>query len=347
MARTEGSGLALITAPFEERWLGELGQLAPRLRVEWRPAPHEQPIPDEVWSEVEVLYTSFATPLPAPDRAPRLRWVQLYSAGVDGIAEHPLFAHDVTFTTSSGVHAVCIGEFMLAVMLAWFHRLPAAFDYQRRAAWPARTERASIFGQMEAHGKTVGIVGYGSIGRHAARLASGLGMRVLALQRDTAQTDHSDHGYAFARVGDPEGRLPERYYAPDQLHEMLNECDVVVIAVPLTAQTRGLFDEVAFAAMRPGALLINCARGAICDEPALVHALETQRIGGAALDVFDVEPLPRDHPLWRLPNVMLSPHISGLSAQYAERAATIFTENLRRYLAGEPLWNVVDKARGY
>ncbi len=128
---------------------------------------------------------------------------------------------------------------------------------------------------------------------------------------------------------------------------MLGACDVVVVAVPLTPQTRGLFDDAAFATMRRSAFLINCARGAICDETALVRALEQQRIGGAALDVFAQEPLPSDHPLWRLPNVILSPHISGLSAQYAERAALIFEENVRRYLADQPLVNIVDKARGY
>jgi phosphoglycerate dehydrogenase-like enzyme len=344
MGDTQGSGLALITAPFEEAWLERVRHIAPESSIVWHPHPVSDPIPDELWARVEILFTSFGTPLPAPSRVPRLRWVQLYSAGVDSVAEHPLFATEVVFTTTSGVHAICMGEFVLAVMLAWFHRLPAVFAWQRRAAWPDRGERVAHFGQDEAHGKTIGIVGYGSIGRHVARLASTFGMRVLAMQRGE---DHADQGCSFPDVGDTEGRLPARYYAPGELHQMLAECDVVVIAAPLTPATRGLFDDAVFAAMRLGALLINCARGAICDEAALVRALERGRIAGAALDVFAAEPLPPDHPLWRLPNVILSPHISGLSARYAERAARIFEENLRRYRAGELLVNLVDKARGY
>jgi phosphoglycerate dehydrogenase-like enzyme len=336
--------LVLITAPFEEAWGERVRALAPELSVVWRPNPPSDPIPDELWDRVEILYSSFDTPLPNPGRVPQLRWVQLYSAGVDSVAEHPLFANDVVFTTTSGIHAICIGEYVLAVMLAWFHRLPTVFEWQRRAAWPDRDDRAMHFRQDEAQGKTLGIVGYGSIGRQVARLASALGMRVLAMQRGA---DHKHQDVLFSEVGDPDGRLPERYFAPGDLHTMLALCDVVVIAAPLTAQTRGLFDGVAFNAMRPAALLINCARGAICDEAALVRVLEERRIAGAALDVFEEEPLPFEHPLWRLPNVILSPHIGGLSARYAERAAQVFEGNLRRYLAGEPLMNVVVKARGY
>jgi phosphoglycerate dehydrogenase-like enzyme len=344
MRSAQGRGLALITAPFEEAWVERLRRLESRLPVIWRVAPSDDPIPDEVWSDVEVLYTSFGTPLPACDRVPRLRWVQLYSAGVDSIAEHPLFATEVVFTTSSGVHATCIGEYVLAMMLAWFHHLPTLFEWQRQAMWPDRRSRGTFFEQDEAHGKTIGIVGYGSIGRHVARLASALSMRVLAMHRSTVR---GDQGFSFPDVGDPEGSVPERYYTPDQLHEMLACCDVVVITAPLTPQTHGLIDEAAFAVMRPDAFLINCARGALCDEAALVRALTQRRIGGAALDVFVDEPLPSEHPLWRLPNVILSPHVSGLSSRYAERAAMIFEENMRRYLAGEPLVNIVDKVRGY
>jgi phosphoglycerate dehydrogenase-like enzyme len=344
MRSAQESGLALITAPFEEAWVEQLRRLESRLPIMWHGAAPHDPIPDEVWAEVEVLYTSFGTPLPVRDLVPRLRWVQLYSAGVDTIAEHPLFATDVVFTTSSGVHAICIGEYVLAMTLAWFHRLPALFEWQRQSTWPDHGSRATFFEQDEVHGKTIGIVGYGSIGRHVARLASALGMRVLAMHRST---DHSDQGFSFPDVGDPEGRIPEHYYASDQLHEMLARCEVIAISAPLTPQTHSFIDDAAFAAMRPDAFLINCARGAICDEAALVRALEQRRIGGAALDVFVDEPLPSEHPLWRLPNVILSPHISGLSLRYAERAAMIFEENMRRYLAGEPLVNAVDKARGY
>jgi len=169
-------------------------------------------------------------------------------------------------------------------------------------------------------------------------------MRVLAMQRGS---DHRDRGFLFPGVGDLDGILPERYYIPDQLYSMLSECDVVVISVPLTSKTHEMFDDAAFQAMKPTAFLVNIARGGVCNEAALSQALEEKRIAGAALDVFQQEPLPSNHPLWHLPNVFISPHSAGLTPQYEERAATIFETNLRRYLAGEPLFNVVDKTQGY
>jgi phosphoglycerate dehydrogenase-like enzyme len=201
-----------------------------------------------------------------------------------------------------------------------------------------------LFVPEELNGKTIGIVGYGSIGRHVARLADVFGMRVLAMKRNP---QHADVGFQFTDVGDPEGALPDRYYTPHQLHALLSESDVVLIAVPLTPQTQELFDEAAFQAMKSTAFLVNIARGGVCKETALIDALKQQRIAGAALDVFHQEPLPPDHPLWHLPNTFISPHIAGLTPHYNERAATIFEENLRRYLAGEPLYNIVDKTEGY
>jgi len=339
---TGKSGVVLITAHCESLWLERLRSLSPTLRIEqWST---RSAIPDELWQEVEILYTSFATTLPSPEQAPRLRWVQLYSAGPDPILNHPLFQTPVIFTTASGVHAVNMAEYVLTAVLAWCHRFPRVLQWQQRGQWPTNSERSSLFVGEELRGKTIGIVGYGSIGRQVARLAGAFGMRVLAMQRGG---DHRDRGFVFPGVGDPEGILPERYYPPDQLHSMLIESDVVIISVPLTPKTRGLFDDAAFQAMKSTAFLVNIARGGVCNESALVRALEERWIAGAALDVFHQEPLPSNHSLWHLPNVFLSPHSAGLTPQYDERAATIFEENLHRYLAGEPLYNVVDKMQGY
>jgi len=337
---TDRSRVVLIAAPFAAQLPQQVQAISPDLRVAW-PEPEGAAIPDDLWQQAEVLYTHAWT-LPAPDRVPHLRWVQLTSAGANSLFEHPLFGQPVMFTTASGVHAVNIGEYVLTVTLAWFHRLAPLLEWQRRGEWPA--EAHALFMPEELRGKTIGIVGYGSIGREVARLAQSFGMRVLAMQRGT---DHRDHGFVFPGVGDPEGTIPDRYYPPDQLHAMLSVCDVVVIAVPLTPQTHGMFDAAAFQAMKPTAFLVNIARGDVCDEPALIRALEEQQIGGAALDVFHQEPLPAGHPLWRLPNVFISPHITGLTPQYNERLAMIFVANMRRYLAGESLYNLVDKARGY
>lgn len=345
-----GSRVVLMTTPFEPQWLPRLNALAPDLRIEYRPpanppfsrAQQEAAISDDLWREVEVLCTF--TTLPAPEQAPRLRWVQLYSAGVNHVVNHPLFQTPVVFTTASGIHAIPIAEYVMSVILAHHHQLPRVLDWQRRGEWPPDAERNTRFIPDELWGQTIGIVGYGSIGRQVARLARGFGMRVLALQRGE---DHRDHGFFFPGVGDPEGTLPERYYGSGELGALLGDSDVVVITLPLTPATRGLFDEAAFRAMKPGAYLVNMARGPICDEAALVRALEEGWIAGAALDVFWREPLPPDHRLWRMPNVILSPHISGLTPHYDDRGAQIFEENLRRYLAGEPLYNLVDKTQGY
>jgi phosphoglycerate dehydrogenase-like enzyme len=339
-----GSRMVLITAPFEASRQERLQNLSSDLQIKLWPSHSAGAIPDELWQDAEILYTSFSTPLPSPEQAPRLRWVQLYSAGPDLILTQPLFQTSVIFTTASGVHATNMAEYVFMALLAWFHRFPRALEWQQRGQWPSPSERSSLFVTEELRGKTIGIVGYGSIGRQVGYLAHAFGMRVLAMQRGT---DHRDHGFLFPGIGDAEGTLPERYYPPEQLHVLLNESDVVVIAVPLTPMTWGLFDEAALQSMKPAAFLVNLARGNVCDESALVRALQERWIAGAALDVFHQEPLPPDHPLWQLPNVFISPHSAGLSPQYNERAAMIFEENLRRYLAGEPLHNTVDKTQGY
>ena len=336
--------VVLITARIEPKWLERLRDQWPNLRFEQRSHRKGEDIPDELWREVEVLYMSFATALPSPEQAPKLRWVQLYSAGADYVFNRPLFRSAVTFTSVSGLHAVNIAEYVFTMMLAWFHRVPNLLEWQQRGQWAQESVRLTQLLPTELRGQTIGIVGYGSIGREVARLATAFGMRVLAMQRGN---DHRDSGFQFPGIGDPEGTLPERYYQPEQLHAMLGECDVVLVAVPLTPQTRDMFDASAFAVMKPNAFLVNIARGGICNEQDLLHALQEKRIAGAALDVFQQEPLPADSPFWQQPNVFVSPHMSGLTPHYNDRAATIFAENLRRYLADEPLLNVIDKARGY
>ncbi len=333
----------LIAAHFQEQWLERLQRLSPNLHITLHPVDNDQPLSASAWQDVEVAYT-FSQYLPLPEQASHLRWVQLYSAGADFVLHHPLYQQtSVLFTTTSGIHAVPIGEYVLTVIVAWFHRLPLLLNWQRQARW-RHLERSDEFKPEELRDKTIGIAGYGSIGREVARLARSFGMRVLAMQRGS---DHSDTGFILPGVGDPDGSIPERYYTFEQLHTMLHECDVVVIGVPLTEQTYHLFNEAAFQAMKPTSFLVNIARGDVCDEDALVHALAEKQIAGAALDVVHTEPLPADNPLWKLPNVIITPHISGLSPRYDERAAMVFEENLRRYLQGQPLCNLVEKERGY
>jgi phosphoglycerate dehydrogenase-like enzyme len=291
---------------------------------------------------VQVLYTFSA--LPRSDQAPHLRWVQLNSAGVNHVIKHPLFATDVIFTTTSGLHAINISEYVFASILTWTRQFPEMFDLQRKSEWPS--DRWTRYPPAELRGATLGIVGYGSIGREVGRLAKAFGMKVLAVKRRT-QVRQELGSFAIPVLGDPWGTLPDALYGPEQLGQMLAQCDYVVLAVPLTPQTRGMIGEAELRAMKPTAYLVNIARGEVCDEAALIRALREKWIAGAGLDVFTQEPLPKSSPLWTLPNVILTPHISGFSPNYEQRAVDIFCQNLRRYLAGEALLNVVDKTTGY
>ncbi|GCE25051.1 3-phosphoglycerate dehydrogenase [Dictyobacter alpinus] len=331
----------LVTAHVNEDWKRHLQEISPDLQIEFRPDAKVEDIPAALWQEVEILFT--LNTFPEPEQAPRLRWVQLYSAGANQASDGPLAQSQATFTTASGVHAVNIGEYVLTTILAWFHRFPLFSEWKQKAEWPQDKDRG-LFMPEELREKTLNIVGYGSIGREVARMAKAFGMRIVALEQ---RADHVDHGFLFPDIGDPEGTLPDQYYTIEQFHQILGESDVVVVAVPLTPTTRGMFDKQAFEAMKNTAFLVNIARGDVCDEQALIEALQEKKIAGAALDVFKAEPLPSSSPLFKLTNVIMTPHISGLTPYYDERVTQIFAENLRRYVKGDQLYNTVDKERGY
>ena len=252
-----------------------------------------------------------------------LRWVHTISAGVDHILCPELTGSPVVLTNASGVFSRPIAETVLAYILTVVKRLPEFQQQQRAHQWRKLELRALIE-------LTVGIVGLGDIGSQVARLCRGCGMRVLGLRRHLAPSEDADEV------------LP-----PDRLLDLLGRSDFVVIAAPLTAQTRGMIGQAELAAMKPDGWLINIARGAIVDEAALIEALRERRIGGACLDVFTEEPLPADSPLWDLPNVIITPHAAWSAPGLDEREIELFLENLRRYVAGEPLLNVVDKDAGY
>lgn len=332
----------LITMPFERAHIARLEAVSPRLAITVREARAVEEVSDLI-PTTDVLYTWNVFPNPAD--APRLRWVQLHQAGVDIAAEHPLYSNsDVIFTTSSGVHAIPMAEYTMAMVLAFAHHLPAMMEDKLASQWPK--ERWNRYLPKELFGATIGIVGYGSIGRQIARLAQGFGMKVLAMKQNLRQLEETNT-YMVEDTGDPSGEIPDRIYPPEALQSMLKDCDYVVITVPLTEQTRHLIDGEALKAMKSDAVLINVARGDVIDQAALIDALQRQQIRGAALDVFTPEPLPTDNPIWALPNVIQSPHISGLTPHYYDRTAELFAENLRRFLAGEPLLNQVERSKGY
>lgn len=292
-------------------------------------------------AEPEVLYTYHADFL--PEQAPNLRWVQLSSAGVNHLLGKPIMKSDTIVTTSSGIHSVPIAEYVFGSILAFARKFPLALSFQQRGEWP-RDRWKHLLGR-ELRGSTIGIVGYGSIGREVGRLAKAFGMTVLASKRSPGEKH--DAGYVLPDAGDPEMQHADRVFGPAELQEMVAQCDYVVVALPLTPETEGIIDEGVLQAMKPTAYFVNISRGEIVDEPALIRALEEGRIAGAGLDVFTEEPLPEDSPFYSLDNVILTPHISAATAVYNDRITDLFAENLRRYLANEPLLNQVDKQRGY
>lgn len=333
----------LSTVRFSDELLTQLQAVSPRLRISQQTCSNADEVAAALAAHpaTEILYT-FHLPPQALTLAPRLHWIQLHTAGADHLLDHPVMRSEVIITTASGIHATPIAEYVFASLLAHRWQVPMWTRCQREKRWPSG--RWGMYARPELRGSTLGILGYGSIGREVGRLGRAFGMRVLALRRSPGR---AEEGYAVDHTGDPEGAIPDRFYPPEALHEMLAECDYLVIALPLTPETFHLIGEAELRAMKPTAYLVNIARGPIVDEAALVRALQEGWIAGAGLDVFEQEPLPPDSPLWELDNVLLSPHVAGFSPRYDERAAALFAQNLARYLAGEPLLNLVDKARGY
>lgn len=333
--------LVALPTPIDDGLLDLARAVSPRLRVYQQRTGSLAGLGSQLL-DVEALLTSLD--LPAAEQTPRLRWVQTYFAGVDSwLARAGDRAKGVSVTTASGIHGPNMGEYSLMMMLAWEHALPELLEYQRQGVWPAQRRKMLLPGELR--GATLGVVGYGSIGREAARQACALGMRVLACKRDPNRRE--DAGWILPGTGDPHGELPAQYYAIKQLGEMLGQCDYVLLSMALTPATRHIIDAAALQSMKPSAVLVNVARGGLVDEPALIEALRSGAIRGAGLDVFEQEPLPQDSPLWSLPNVLLTPHVAGITPALGERLMMLFAENLRRYLAGEPLLNRVDPEAGY
>lgn len=256
----------------------------------------------------------------------KLKWVQTWSAGVDYLPQDLFKERNILLTNTSGIHAIPISEMILGMMLSISRNLKRAAVHQSRGKWDANEDNMS-----ELHGKTIVIVGVGEIGKATAKLAEAFGMNVIGVRRSGKEVPH------VSKMVSMEG-----------LEEVLAEGDYVVNILPLTDDTRHLFNEQAFAAMKKEACFINVGRGATVDTSALLKALQEKQIASAALDVFEEEPLPSDHPLWSMDNVLITPHIAGSTPYYKERAFEIFIENLKAYVKNETLpRNLVDYSRSY
>lgn len=256
--------------------------------------------------------------------SPALRWVHVASTGVDPVLFPELVEGDVTLTNSREIFDPAIAEYVAGLVLALRKDLPRTLEFQRGHSWVHR-ETLMVAGQEAV------VVGAGPIGRAIGRVLRALGCSVRVVAR-TARQDDPDFG---------------RVYGTDELDTLLPAADVVVAAVPLTAGTRGLFDAGRLARLQPSALFLNVARGAVVAEDALLAALRDGRLAGAGLDVFAEEPLPGDHPFWDMHNVIVSPHMSGDFVGWRDVLARTFVDNFHRWVADEPLHDVVDKRLGY
>ena len=263
--------------------------------------------------------------------ARRLAWVHSASAGIEANLFPGLVESDVTLTNATGLHTVCIPEHVLGLMLALARNFHEAERLKAQRRWERFTVIAFAGGVRELAGSNLAILGAGAIGAALARLCRALDMHVRVLRR---RPDHPVEG-------------AEQVVGPGELHGLLAWADFVVVATPLTAETRNLIDRQALAAMKPGAFLINIGRGESVDDGALIDALRSRAIAGAGLDVFREEPLPPSSPYWELDNVILTPHVSGYTPEYFKKILAQFSDNLERFVAGQRLRNVVDKRLGY
>ena len=330
----------LVTAPFPSPLLDKLRAVSSEVELEQMTVPGYS-WPAELTIDAEILYAIGAVPQPA--QAPNLRWIQLHSAGMNHLLEEQIWETGIHITTASGIHAPNLGQYVMAQILAWSHHVPKWLAYQGQHEWPK--DRWDKFLPRELRGQTIGILGYGSIGREVARLAKSFGMTVLVTKRDAKSI--VDEGYSIPGIGDPNGEMADRIYPPEATRSMVAECDYLVLTLPLTPKSHHLIDESMFRAMKPNCYLVNVGRGPLVNEADLDEALKKGRIAGAGLDVFENEPLPEDSPLWARDNVIISPHVSGFTSEYDDRVVALFAENLRRYLVDEPLLNLVNRDTGY
>jgi len=292
--------------------------------------PADQAAADRLLPEADVVFGWAVNPDNFAS-AKRLQWIQVTAAGLGRMLFRELVESPVIVTNGRGLHSVSMAEHTIGVILSFARKLHLARDAQGRREWAQTPMWKDSHSFVEVAGTTLGMVGVGSIGREIAWRARALGIRVIAVRRHAGR----------------EPRLVDAQWGPEGLPTLLAESDWVVVAAPLTNETRGLIGAAELGQMKREAILINLGRGAIVDEAALEEALANRTIAGAGLDVFEHEPLRPDSPLWTMPNVLVTPHVSGTGPRYWERATELMAGNLRRFIAGQPLANVVDKRAGY
>jgi phosphoglycerate dehydrogenase-like enzyme len=313
-----------VPAWFGERLAAEFPQLEIAVRNNYQGI-------EEHLRDAEVLFTLSLRPEQLVT-ARQLRWIHSPSAAVHQFMFKELIDSPIALTNSGEVHGPVVAEHVIAVIFALAKKIPLAARLQQKKIWGQETMWNDGAHLREIAGATLGLIGVGSIGRRVAQMASALSMRVIAVREHVEKEK-------------PEG--VEKVLAPAAIDDLLRQSDYVVLAAPLIAATDGLINTARLAVMKDDAFLINVGRGPQVDVVALADALRNRRIAGAALDVFDREPLPEDSPLWDVPNLLITPHTAGLTEKLWQRHYELFSGNLGRYLAGQPLQYMVDKSKGY
>lgn len=340
----------LSTLRFDDAFLRAVESAAEGVEARQLTAESAADIPAEVWAQVDVLHTYGA--FPAADVAPRLRWIQLDTSGVDHVRRDPIWAETTPITSIGGISPVPLAEYVLWAILGTAHRLPALLDAHRTRHWPDPMDRWNRMLPAPVRGATVAIVGYGRIGREIGRLAQAFGMNVVGISRTAQSTPRAEQYNPAGSPGTPAqpsdaGTQEVEVVGPDRLHDVLTRTDYLVVVVPLTDRTVNMIDASALASLKPGAVVVNVARGGIVDESALRQSLRSGHVRAAVLDVFDAEPLGPDDAWWSEPTAFVTPHVSGLATRYTDQVLDLVAQNIRRFRAGSPLLNVVDRVQGY
>ncbi|MSP13804.1 MAG: D-2-hydroxyacid dehydrogenase [Chloroflexi bacterium] len=328
----DGVNILIAVNPNPEA-LGEVRQLANGGEVNIiKPYDPGTNLPKEQIDKVEVLFADY--PPHNLQEMTSLEWIQLGSAGYEQIYDYPLTQMGIRVSNASGVNDIPIAEWCIAMMLMFERDIRGLLEMQKQRGW----DRQARF-QSELRGRRVGIIGYGNIGRTVASLSHAMGLEVWAMSRQPIGP--RPNRYTPLGVGDPEGTIPVRTFTLDQMSAFLPHLDYLVLTTPMTPTTNGLLGEAELRLLKPSAVILNPSRGRLVKEDALLRALRENWIAGAALDTHYHYPMPPDHPLWALPNVIMTPHISGSHGArfYSKRLWELFIQNLDRYKHDQPLLN--------
>ncbi len=332
----------LSTLPLPDSWFAELAARLPEVDIHRMTPAEAAAASADLLERVDLLHTTEW--FPEPEQTPALRCIQLDTSGVDHVRGTRLWESGVPIATLGGIAPVPMAEYAMMAVLELAHRMPRIQQHRNDRTWPTNADRLATLTPRQLPGATIGIIGYGRIGREIARIASVFGMTAIGLSRTGRPAVAEAKFDTGRRAADQD---PTEVLPMDRLDDVMRRSDILVVVVPLTELTRGMIGAEQLDLLPAGALVINIARGGIVDESALLDRLRDGRIGGVAVDVFDDEPLPTTSEWWREPGALVTPHVAGLAPQYHAQTLDLVVENLTRLAEGRPIVNEVDRVSGY